>query len=194
MFDHDECGAMFAVIGQQPLFQMGQHGQVHPAGRFVQQHDTGTGHEGHRGIDQLLLAIGQRAGFGIAIGGKVEELDQLLGLLGQARVGRAEQPAQHRALMLLSCKDDVVDHRHLGKDRKLLERAPDAHQRQVGRAHAIGRLAVDPAMPLRRAQLPEDAVEQRRLARAVGTDQAQNLALLHIETDVVDGADAAELL
>ena len=39
-----------------------------------------------------------------------------------------------------------------------------------------------------------DAVEQRRLAAAVGADDAEDLASVHVERDVVDGAQAAELL
>ena len=38
-----------------------------------------------------------------------------------------------------------------------------------------------------------DQVEDRRLAGAVRADDREDLALLHVEADVVDGVDAAEL-
>ena len=41
---------------------------------------------------------------------------------------------------------------------------------------------------------PEDAVEQGRLAAAVGADDAENLALVDLERHAVDGDDAAEAL
>src|SRR5262245_32370424 len=45
-----------------------------------------------------------------------------------------------------------------------------------------------------RPQLPENAVEQRRLAAAVGTDDAEYLASVDVERHPVDRDDAAEAL
>src|SRR5688572_7654834 len=45
-----------------------------------------------------------------------------------------------------------------------------------------------------RFELTEDAVEERRLAGAVRPDQAENLALVHIEGHAPDGLDAPEAL
>src|SRR6185503_17791989 len=52
--------------------------------------------------------------------------------------------------------------------------------------------AVDAHLAGRGRELPEDAVEQRRLARAVRPDQAEDLALAHLEGHAIHGADAAE--
>ena len=46
--------------------------------------------------------------------------------------------------------------------------------------------------PAEGGELAEDAVEQRRLARAVRPDQAEDLAFAHVEGNAVHGADAAE--
>jgi hypothetical protein len=43
-------------------------------------------------------------------------------------------------------------------------------------------------------QLAEDAVEQRRLAASVRSDDAEDLALVHIERHAFNGVNAAELL
>jgi hypothetical protein len=47
-----------------------------------------------------------------------------------------------------------------------------------------------------KATLPKarDGREQRRLASAVGADQADDLALPHVERGLVDGPEAAERL
>src|SRR6185437_5011655 len=45
-----------------------------------------------------------------------------------------------------------------------------------------------------RLQDARDQVERRRFARAIWTDQADDLARLHLEADIVDGDEPAELL
>ena len=52
--------------------------------------------------------------------------------------------------------------------------------------------AVEHDVPLVVPQLPAHAVEQRRLAGAVGTHQADALTRLHVERDVVDRIDTPE--
>ncbi len=43
-------------------------------------------------------------------------------------------------------------------------------------------------------EIPRDAVEERGLAGAVGTDQAHQLAGLDRKVDLIDGSDAEESL
>ena len=43
-------------------------------------------------------------------------------------------------------------------------------------------------------QVPRDAVEERGLARAVWSDQADQLALADVEVDALEGGDAEEPL
>src|SRR5205814_4055151 len=54
--------------------------------------------------------------------------------------------------------------------------------------------AVEPHLARTRRKLAEDAVEQRRLAAAVRSDDAEDLALVDIERNAFDRMDAAELL
>ena len=49
-------------------------------------------------------------------------------------------------------------------------------------------------MPLSGVLEAGDQIEDRGLAGAVGADQAQHLAAVELEADVVDGADTAEVL
>jgi hypothetical protein len=55
-------------------------------------------------------------------------------------------------------------------------------------------LAVERDLALVGAVEPRDQVEQRRLAGAVGPDQADDLSFGHVQRDVVDRHDAAERL
>ena len=65
---------------------------------------------------------------------------------------------------------------------------------ELGRPQAGDDLAVDLDLATGRRELAEDAVEQRGLAAAVRADQAEDLALLHVEADAIDGLDAAKAL
>ena len=167
VLDHHEGRAVNAVVGDEPFLEAGEHAQVHAASRFIEQHQARPGHEGHRRIEKLLLAVGKRAGHLVAQMREAEELDQFVGFRTQPGIRRTQQAAEHAALMFLAGDDDVVEHRHLRKDRKLLERAADTELVQVARAPARNRppLHLDPAGGGRK--LAEDAVEQRRLAGAV---------------------------
>src|SRR5207237_1337315 len=62
------------------------------------------------------------------------------------------------------------------------------------RAQAHHRTAVDVDPARLRPLDAGDAVEQRGLAAAVGADDAEDLTPSHLEGDVVDGAQASELL
>ena len=87
---------------------------------------------------------------------------------------------------------DVVEHRKIGKQSDVLEGAADADfgdpvRRPLQDAHAFhqdvaGARLVEPA----------EAVEERGLAGAVRPDQAEDLALMHVERHAVQRDDAAE--
>jgi len=86
----------------------------------------------------------------------------------------------------------VLQHGELVERPRDLEGAADA-----GVADGVGRLAGDVApverdAPARWHIMPGDAVEGGALARAVGADEAQDLAALHLETHAGHGGEAAE--
>jgi hypothetical protein len=118
-----------AIDGAQALLQIAEHGQVDAAGRLVEQHEPRPGHEGHGGVEQLLLAIGEPARLGAARWPSLKKLDHLLRLRRSARHRGPEEARQHRALMLLSGEDQVLAHGQLGEDLQQLEGAADAEQR-----------------------------------------------------------------
>src|SRR5919202_1371365 len=89
---------------------------------------------------------------------------------------------------------DIVTDVQTGKGLSDLEGARDA---QLGAA--MGGQTAD-ILPLIQhgaggwRQRAADQVDQRRLAGAVGADDAQPLALAHRDTEIVDGGQAAEVL
>src|SRR5437762_7246774 len=96
--------------------------------------------------------------------------------------------------MLLSSEDQILPHRQLWEHLQKLEGAADAETIQFGRPQSGDDLAVDLDLATGRRELAEDAVEQRGLAAAVRADQAEDLALLHVEADAIDRLDAAKTL
>src|ERR1700730_328640 len=100
----------------------------------------------------------------------------------------AEEIAAGKAM---AADPHVVDHRHAGEQREVLERAADADL-----DHAMGRLvegacALEQNVALGRRVEAGKAVEQGRLAGAVGADQAEHLAGVKIERHALERDDAA---
>src|SRR5256885_2115928 len=74
---------------------------------------------------------------------------------------------------------------------KSLRVRADRPARTAGGGHAGDVLAAEFDVARRRLDLPEDAVEKRRLARTVRPDDTDDLARTHVEADAVDGLDRA---
>jgi hypothetical protein len=87
---------------------------------------------------------------------------------------------------------DIVRHRHIRKQRHVLERAADADVADLVRRLGENALTFDQDVAFAGLIEPAETVEERRLARAVRTDQTQDLALAHVEGDAVQRDDAAE--
>src|SRR5437763_16998630 len=96
--------------------------------------------------------------------------------------------------MLLAGENQILPHRQLWKYLQKLEGAADAQTIQLRGSQSGDDLAVDLHLATGRRELAEDAVEQRGLAAAVRADQPEDLALLHVEADAIDGLDATNAL
>ena len=93
---------------------------------------------------------------------------------------------EHRVLQ-------VLPHGQLREDRRDLKSATDPgpgdHVRRLARDVA----AVEDHLARGRLQLAGQQIEERRLARAVRADDGVAVALLHLQADVFDRAQAAEV-
>ena len=87
---------------------------------------------------------------------------------------------------------NVVEHREIGKQRDVLEGAADADLGDpVRRARQDARAFHQDIAGARLIESGE-TVEQRRLAGAVRSDQAEDCALVHVEGHAIQRDDAAE--
>src|SRR6185369_4805963 len=75
-----------------------------------------------------------------------------------------------------------------------LEAAGEPKPRALVRGHPVHRRAVEAYAALLVVQGAADAVHQGRLAGAIGADQAEPLALLDLEIDVLQRHEPAEAL
>ena len=155
----------------------------------------GAAHERHRDVEQLLLAVGQAAG------GLVREMRRA----GRSRSsGRRPPSGRHRTgrTAASSCvpwcswparirfsRTDSFGNTCSSWKVRLTPRRLSSDGRMP-----VTSLPSTLTSPPRRRELAEDAVEQRGLAAAVRADEAEDLALAHVEGDAVDRGDAAEAL
>ena len=158
------------------------HGDVEAAERLVEQKALRVADDGTPHGDALLLALGKTAGHPAERVGEVEKgrdlphaaVDLLLGdLLG---VQRERQVVRH------------------GQAR--VERVELEHH---GDVPVAGREVVDPRagdvdVARRHVLEPGDHAQRRGLAAAGRAEQAHHLAGLHVEVDVVDRGERAEVL
>ena len=116
--------------------------------------------------------------------------------LVRRRSGEVEAvlPEAARAEPRSSRDDEMVTHGHAAEQLDPLERPAEPEARPpVHRVARDVRTVERHAAPVR-VQHAEQAVEERRLAGAVRSDEPDGLSGLHVERDVVERADAGEAL
>ena len=114
---------------------------------------------------------------------------QLLAL-GAAEIDRLLQEA--RAHLEHPPGHQVVEGGHAAEQGDVLERAADALERRLVRAHVAAALALVGDRAFLGPVEAVDDVEHRRLAGAVGADDGADLALQDVEADVGERRDTAE--
>ena len=92
----------------------------------------------------------------------------------------------------LGVQDQVLPHRQLGIEREGLRHVADLAA--DGDVVGIDRLAEQPGLPLGGRQQAAQHLHRRRLAAAVGAEEAEDLPALDPEADVIDRGEVAEPL
>src|SRR5580692_8434027 len=153
--------------------------QVDPAGRLVEQDDLGVRDEDVGELEELALAVGERARERGVMPGDADELELLHRALA---VGGVPVPGRDQ---------HVLKHGKTGEDPGQLEGPADAQGEYLVR-RGVG----DP--PVCQVHLPRvglgvagDDVEQGGLARPVRADQPGHRALADLDRASVQGAHAA---
>ena len=156
--------------------------RVQAGGRLVEEEDLRLAEERPRKGDPLAKALGQRAAWIVRAVGEVDGLEGAPDSI--ARVRHLVQLGE--ALEVLDDAQAEVEPRRLGHDR---DAAPDLHavlgrQRDPGHRGGAGRRRDE------RAERPD----RRRLAGAIGAEEAEDLATPDVERDIVECETGAERL
>ena len=171
---------------------------VEPRRRLVEQEEPGLAGQRPGELDALERAEGEAGGRMVRHALEPEERDQLArpapDPLLLAPHGREPEGARHEvpAGPAVHADHDVLQDREAREQGEVLERAADPERRDPVRRGVVDRAPLElERAPLRRVE-PGQAVEDGRLAGAVGADQPHDLAGGHLEGDAVEGDDAAE--
>ena len=170
--------------GREQLEQARRLGLVHARRRLVEQKEGRRRGERAGDLDAPLVAVAEAAGERLGARTKAELGEQAVG--DRAR-RRPAQAAGDRAGL------DVLAHGQVPEQPHDLERPGDAPRRDLARRQPGDVLAAAQHPPLGRLQLAGQDVHERGLARAVGSDQAEDLAGLEAERHPIEGAQAGEL-
>ena len=196
----DQQHGHVAVVAN-PADQVAEHVDflvVEAAGGLVEQQDLRLGSQRARQFDALLGAERQAGNHGVGDVVEVEIADDLVDALVElglaaADPGQSQRVADDVAVGAgMGADPDVVEHRKVGKQRDVLEGAADADFGDPVRRARQDALAFHQNVARARLIEPAEAIEQRRLAGAVRPDQAEDLALVHVERHAVQRDDAAE--
>ena len=164
---------------------------IHTTGRLVEEQDGRVSDQQRGQLEQLALAVGQVAGRFVSEAGDPHEIQKLHGTAPFAhRAGQAHHAAQP-ALLALGRDQHVLQHGQAREQTGQLERATDAEpEHPVGRC--VGDLgALEVHLTVLDALVAGDHVEQGRLARPIGADQAVDLTLVDLEVTQRQGGDTS---
>src|SRR5213594_274503 len=164
------------------LEQVVEQGAVDAGRRLVEEDQRRVAHQHPDELDELLLAVGEIAG---VLARQLLQLHERKQLASPALGGGPIATGHHQ---------QVFQRRELRKDARHLERAAHALHRDLPRLQSIDALALEEDPAGVTALDAGDAVEQRRLPRAVRTDEAVDPSRLEPQGDAVDRDDAAKAL
>ena len=145
---------------------------------LIEQQHLGLMRQRPRHGDPLLLTAGELRRQPLIHAFERHQAQQLLTALAPA-------PCAHVAHAQREL--DVVGHRHVAKQRVVLEHEPDA---ALARRDVSDVAAVERDASVIDSREPGDRPQQRALAAAARTEQHEELALADIERDVVDDRNA----
>ena len=170
-------------------------GRGHAGGGLVEQQHLGIEPECDGKFDQPLAAVRQFGDAVLCVVGKLEHdkeshrlLDHVLAHAGRLEHGIAgAEPFGHRDV-------DVLQHREPTEQTVDLEGAGDAALDARGLRHGGDVFALEQHLSTRWQEHAGEEIDERRLARAVGSDQRVARALFKPEIDVACGCERAEIL
>ena len=171
---------------------------VESSRRLVEEDQPRPHREGAGELDAPLDPGRQIAGEGPRVAVEVEHVQDRSRALSRRtlrvtrerkveRVAERVAPAQrvHR-------HDQVLLHGHRAPQLQVLKSASDAEPRAFVHRRVSQRVVVEIDRPCVRPDDAGDAVEERGLARAVGPDEAEDLAAVQVQRHAIESDDAAK--
>jgi hypothetical protein len=190
VLDHDD--GMAAGERQQQLRGALGFLRRHAGDGLVDQEQIGLLHQQHPDLEPLLLTVREPAGRRRSVrleadrGQRVGDARFLLG----SEPGDQQPPERFRTGQR---ELEVLEHGELLEHRRFLELASDARLRDLGLAEAQQvEAAPEPHRPGVWPRLAGDHIHHRRLAGAVGPDDAQQLARLDVQAQPVQRLEPVE--
>ena len=173
---------------------------VHARRRLVEQQQARPRGQRAGDLQSALVAVGQAGGLDVALAAESHEDQQVLGfqhgglLLGllAPRADDGAHPARDE--VLVGAHEDVLERRHAPEEADVLVRPREAEVRDPIGTQLVDGEAVEGDAALVDLVEAGDAVEEGRLAGAVGPDDADDGALVDGEVQGIDGQQAAEAL
>src|SRR5262249_32140031 len=166
--------------------------RVHSSTRYPEKYQPRPSQDSQRYVDQLLLAVAQRASQLVSAMRQLKKRDHPIGRLAEPSVSGTDQARQHRSLMFLAGKNEVVADRELRKHLQQLKSPTHAEAIEIAGTHPGRAPAIDADVAVIWPQLAKHTIEQRRLSRTIRPDDPQDLAFEHLKRHAVDGRNAAE--
>jgi hypothetical protein len=193
VLDHQD-----GAVRRDPADQLGDTVNVlvaHPGHRLVEQHHLGIERHGRRELERALAAIRQFDRRRADELGKPDVFDQRARIVVQIAQHALRAPEIERiAALALQGDAHILEHAEMREDGRNLEGAHEAAAGHVGRLHGrdIAAVIADRASAGRQ-ELGQE-IEAGCLSRPVRPDQRMDRAAANLETDVVHGDEAFELL
>ena len=170
---------------------------VHAGRRLIQQQQPGTGGRGARELQAPLLPECEIRRELIALVSQIRELEQLRDLPPRAAGGAEparEKPLRGDVLRRVLRHPQVLPHREVGEQADVLEGPGDSRPQAQVRRLAVHQIPVESNGPRSFSVHPANHVDGGALSRPVGADQAEDVALVDGEVQLVVGLDPAEVL
>src|SRR5438309_6934130 len=167
------------------LLDVGDRDRIDAGEGLVQQQVLGPGDQRPRDLQPPPFPARQRVGGVGRQRGQVELAEQLAGplpALGGAEVERLED------------RQEIFLHRQFPEDRRFLRQIAHAHATALVHGARRDLLSFQKDTSALRRQQADHHVERRRLAGAVRSQQAHDLAALDVQRDVVDDLAVLEPL
>ena len=184
MVGDQDADAALTKVGDDFLY-VGDGDGIDACKRLVEQDELRLDGEAARDLDAAALAARQLRAEAVAHMADVELREKLLHLRPLFRTRQSRH---------LKNREEVLLDGHLAEDRGFLREVADAKPRALVHRHRRDAHVGNEDVARRRLLKPRDHVERRRLARAIGTQQSDDLALVDAQGDMVDDAAPLECL